>query len=90
MTRKTWFPYFFGYSRSREPLTTIDLNNERVIASQRNEIDRLRERLAKAQETEQDLVKTIRDLNEMIRVLTVKAMSDAMYRVLKSESDHAK
>jgi len=68
----------------REPLTTHELNNERVIASQRNEIDRLRERLAKAQETEQALVKTIRDLNEMIRVLTIKAMSDALYRVLKS------
>jgi hypothetical protein len=78
-------PYKNWFSPYREPLTTIDLNNERVIASQRNEIDRLRERLAKAQETEQDLVKTIRDLNEMIRVLTIKAMSDALYRVLNRE-----
>lgn len=84
---KSFIPYIGFWRRpTPEALTTQQIFAQRLIASQRDEIERLKVRLDAALATRDELQRLNTDLRTMLDTLTVRAMSDAFYRVLKSDN----
>lgn len=84
---KSFIPYIGFWRRpTPEALTTQQIFSERLISSQRDQIAQLLARLKNTEAARDELQRLNTDLRTMLDTLTVRAMSDALYRVLKSDN----